>query len=80
MVKLKNVDWRGFRKRTHTMFLGTSPEFEMALYTLLLLEMEDRYENEKDKVFEMEFDGYPIQVKIVRNKKGTKLLTAYPMT
>ncbi|GFR44250.1 hypothetical protein Agub_g5452 [Astrephomene gubernaculifera] len=66
--------WRGEEKSASTFFVGTSPEFELALYTLIFL-----CNPQQDKTF-LELGPYDMNVVCyrIRSKYGDKVATAYP--
>eukprot|EP01129_Flabellula_baltica_P005220 TRINITY_DN1873_c0_g1_i1.p1 TRINITY_DN1873_c0_g1~~TRINITY_DN1873_c0_g1_i1.p1 ORF type:complete len:281 (-),score=70.90 TRINITY_DN1873_c0_g1_i1:52-894(-) len=63
-----NFSWEGLEKKVTTCFIGVSPEFEMALYTLcFFVGQEDNY---------IHLDGYDLNIKCYR--MGRKLGSAFP--
>ncbi|KJH41965.1 endoribonuclease XendoU [Dictyocaulus viviparus] len=72
--------WKGDLKRSGSLLIGTSPEFDMALYTLCFLSRRGRQE------CKIELDGCPISItsyELIQNNKvfiGTIFPTAGPLT
>ncbi|KXZ46905.1 hypothetical protein GPECTOR_39g399 [Gonium pectorale] len=66
--------WKGEEKNVSTFFVGTSPEFELALYTLCFLCNPD-----EEKTF-LEIGPYDLNIVCyrIRSKYGDKVATAYP--
>uniref|UniRef100_A0A7S0RET2 EndoU domain-containing protein n=1 Tax=Chlamydomonas leiostraca TaxID=1034604 RepID=A0A7S0RET2_9CHLO len=64
--------WNGLLKNVTTMFLGTSPEFEMALYTIVFLAGSER-NNMHIKGYELCIRSYSI-----KSKYGDKIGTVFP--
>ncbi|GIL57337.1 hypothetical protein Vafri_12603 [Volvox africanus] len=66
--------WKGEEKNVSTFFVGTSPEFELALYTMCFLINAD-----ETKTF-LEIGPYDINIVCyrIRSKYGDKVATAYP--
>ncbi|KHJ79100.1 endoribonuclease XendoU, partial [Oesophagostomum dentatum] len=79
MASLK-FTWKGDLKRSGSVLIGTSPEYDMALYTLCFLSRRGRQQ------CDVEIDGCPFSITsydIVQNNKvfiGTIFPTAGPMT
>lgn len=63
-------DWEGEGKSVSTMFVGTSPEYELALYTICFLE--GREENR------LYIGGYDLTIKCFKIA-GNKIGTCFPM-
>ncbi|KAG2447987.1 hypothetical protein HYH02_007016 [Chlamydomonas schloesseri] len=65
--------WKGEEKNVSTFFVGTSPEFELALYTMCFLC------SEEEKTF-LEIGPYDLNIVCyrIRSKYGDKVATAYP--
>ncbi|GLC41816.1 hypothetical protein PLESTM_001242800 [Pleodorina starrii] len=66
--------WKGEEKNVSTFFVGTSPEFELALYTMCFL-----CNPEETKTF-LEIGPYDLNIVCyrIRSKYGDKVATAYP--
>ena len=69
------LEWNGEVKPVSTMFIGVSPEFEMALYTLVFLASS----NEDETVI---LDDTEVRIKMHRfqNRDGMRIGTCYPET
>eukprot|EP00918_Siedleckia_nematoides_P066191 GHVU01143930.1.p1 GENE.GHVU01143930.1~~GHVU01143930.1.p1 ORF type:complete len:393 (-),score=91.15 GHVU01143930.1:362-1540(-) len=67
--------WGNETKDVGSMFVGTSPEFEIALYTLLFLESKMQGGN-----FDVDIDGYPVRLTVhpFRTRFGCFIGSAYP--
>lgn len=85
MVAIK-YQWNGVSKDCGSMFIGTSPEFELALYTMLYFQSLGDRREEND--FACRFDGSQskssssqssVKVKVVIRIQDKTLKTAYPM-
>ncbi|NXO87548.1 ENDOU endoribonuclease, partial [Sitta europaea] len=63
--------WKGSVKPIGSMFIGVSPEFEFALYTVIFLLSEERVTHETVKI-----DEYELQLVVWRH--GHHIGTAYP--
>ncbi|KAG2486791.1 hypothetical protein HYH03_014590 [Edaphochlamys debaryana] len=65
--------WKGEEKNVSTFFVGTSPEFELALYTMCFLC------SEEEKTY-LEVGPYDLNIVCyrIRSKYGDKVATAYP--
>lgn len=64
--------WKGSVKPIGSTFIGVSPEFEFALYTVIFLLAEERVTRETVKIEE-----YELQVVVCRH--GHHIGTAYPV-
>lgn len=66
--------WKGLPKKSGSLLFGTSPEFDMALYTLCFL---SRRGNDK---CEVEIDGFPLSITSYDLSQNGKVYigTAYP--
>ncbi|RLV89653.1 hypothetical protein DV515_00014752 [Chloebia gouldiae] len=64
--------WKGSVKPVGSTFIGVSPEFEFALYTVIFLMSEERVTRETVKI-----DEYELQVVVWRH--GHHIGTAYPV-
>ena len=64
--------WNGQQKDVSSMFIGTSPEFEMALYTCCFLA------GQEENV--MQLGDYEVKIKVyrIRSKYGDKVGSAFP--
>ena len=64
--------WNGQQKDISSMFIGTSPEFEMALYTLCFLA------GQEENI--MQLGDYELTIKVyrIRSKYGDKVGSAFP--
>lgn len=64
--------WQGFQKDISSMFIGTSPEFELALYTVCFLA------GQEDNVIQV--GDYQVRVKAyrIKSKYGDKVGSCYP--
>ena len=64
--------WNGQQKDVSSMFIGTSPEFEMALYTLCFLA------GQEENV--MQLGDYEVKIKVyrIKSKYGDKVGSAFP--
>ena len=73
MVKIE-FKWMGILKKKSSMFVGTRPEFEIALYTLLYFIGDEGTPNNAM------FGDHEVDIHIVRGIKGKQpgLLTVYP--
>ncbi|XP_071407749.1 uridylate-specific endoribonuclease isoform X2 [Pithys albifrons albifrons] len=64
--------WKGLVKPIGSTFIGASPEFEFALYTIIFLLSEEKVTRERVKI-----DEYELQVVVWRH--GQHIGTAYPV-
>lgn len=64
--------WKGSVKPIGSTFIGVSPEFEFALYTIIFLLSEERVTRETVKIEE-----YELQIVVCRH--GRHIGTAYPV-
>lgn len=64
--------WKGSVKPIGSTFIGVSPEFEFALYTVIFLLSEERVTHETVKI-----DEYELQMVVWRH--GHHIGTAYPV-
>lgn len=66
------LSWKGEIKPVTTMFIGTTPDFEFALYTLYFLAGEERNT--------VQMDGYEIEIRCyrIRSKYGDKISSCFP--
>lgn len=64
--------WKGTVKPIGSTFIGVSPEFEFALYTIIFLLAEERVTRETVKIEE-----YELQIVVCRH--GNHIGTAYPV-
>ena len=64
----------GAMKTTGSMFIGVSPEFEMALYTVCLFKLEKKEGKEK---FNVSLGGEKMVIDIRRNGEG-QILSCFP--
>lgn len=64
--------WHGFQKDVSSMFIGTSPEFELALYTVCFLS------GQEENVVEV--GDYQVRIKAyrIKSKYGDKVGSCYP--
>lgn len=64
--------WNGQQKDISSMFIGTSPEFEMALYTVCFLA------GQEENI--MQLGDYEVKIKVyrIRSKYGDKVGSAFP--
>lgn len=64
--------WNGQQKDVSSMFIGTSPEFEMALYTVCFLA------GQEENI--MQLGDYEVKIKVyrIRSKYGDKVGSAFP--
>lgn len=64
--------WNGQLKDVSSMFIGTSPEFELALYTLCFLA------GQEDSIVQV--GDYEVKIKVyrIKSKYGDKVGSAYP--
>eukprot|EP00276_Gloeochaete_wittrockiana_P006930 CAMPEP_0184666702 /NCGR_PEP_ID=MMETSP0308-20130426/63143_1 /TAXON_ID=38269 /ORGANISM="Gloeochaete witrockiana, Strain SAG 46.84" /LENGTH=317 /DNA_ID=CAMNT_0027111421 /DNA_START=1339 /DNA_END=2292 /DNA_ORIENTATION=+ len=64
--------WRGLLKPVSTSFIGVSPEYELALYTLALLGGQQEYA--------IGFEGVKIEINVFpqRSRNGNKIQAAFP--
>ena len=64
--------WNGQVKDVSSMFIGTSPEFELALYTLCFLA------GQEENVVQV--GDYEVKIKVyrIKSKYGDKVGSAYP--
>lgn len=64
--------WQGFQKDISSMFIGTSPEFELALYTVCFLA------GQEDNLIQV--GDYQVRVKAyrIKSKYGDKVGSCYP--
>ena len=64
--------WNGQLKDVSSMFIGTSPEFELALYTLCFLT------GQEDNIVAV--GDYEVKIKVyrIKSKYGDKVGSAYP--
>jgi len=64
--------WNGQLKDVSSMFIGTSPEFELALYTLCFLA------GQEENIVQV--GDYEVKIKVYRisSKYGDKVGSAYP--
>ena len=76
MSRLKFV-WNGAAKGGFTtLFVGTSPAFEMALFSTCFHMMAS---NSQSDVCQCNIGKSLVEVKVLKTKNKTKILTAYPM-
>ena len=68
----------GVVKEACSMFLGTSAEFELALYTLLYFQHQSQSQSRRgeESNFDIRLDGVDICVTVVVNNSA--LITAFP--
>jgi hypothetical protein len=72
--------WNGTTKRISTSFVGVSPEFEIALYTLLALAPVDRSVTRKERgkdVTTAEFEGRNVELNVIMWEPSVR--TAFPV-
>lgn len=64
--------WNGQQKDVSSMFIGSSPEFEMALYTVCFLA------GQEENI--MQLGDYEVKIKVyrIRSKYGDKVGSAFP--